>query len=198
MGEYQVKRAEFSKSKILRILEDGEWHRYSEIKKAAGVSTATLSKHLEELVKSGVIIKKIDLESGEYPYPVLYRINPLLKYETAWWRNFLLDFIKQRSATAWIKYKRLDRPLMFLSTLTSLRFLDLLKAYLNERCPESNPEFFELAFKYYVIEFYEEGLRVIKQKYLELPREELITLIEIAKERLVSKPGFWERIKQIF
>jgi hypothetical protein len=40
------------------------------------MSTATASKHLPELEKEGSIQRKLDTESGEYPYPVSYRIRP--------------------------------------------------------------------------------------------------------------------------
>lgn len=59
---------------ITRILMDGEWHRYQELRQKAGMSSATLSKHLKELEK-GIVEKEIRLESGEYPYPVVYRIK---------------------------------------------------------------------------------------------------------------------------
>lgn len=57
--------------KIKRILADGKWHRYGEIVKTTGLSPATVSKHFKKL--RDVIEKKIDFESGEYPYPVYYK-----------------------------------------------------------------------------------------------------------------------------
>jgi len=39
------------------------------------MSTATASKHLPELEKEGAIERKLDTESGKYPYPAYYRIR---------------------------------------------------------------------------------------------------------------------------
>lgn len=81
MGIDQVAKSRKAKIQLLHYLSDGKWHRYNEIKnhKRSGrifgkVSPATLSKHLKELVKCGFLEKKMDRESGEYPYPVSYRI----------------------------------------------------------------------------------------------------------------------------
>jgi DNA-binding HxlR family transcriptional regulator len=55
-------------------LLDGQWHRNMELKKETKLSPRTLSKHLNELEKELHWIERIeDMESGEYPHPVLYR-----------------------------------------------------------------------------------------------------------------------------
>ena len=79
VGSWQMSRARTAVQAIMRILRDGEWHRYKELRGKAGLSSATLSKHLKELEK-GVVEKKILLKSGEYPYPVVYRIRE--QYQT--------------------------------------------------------------------------------------------------------------------
>jgi len=79
VGSWQISRARTAVQAIMKILRDGEWHRYKELRGKAGVSSATLSKHLKELEK-GVVEKKILLKSGEYPYPVVYRIRE--QYQT--------------------------------------------------------------------------------------------------------------------
>ncbi|MCD6263955.1 winged helix-turn-helix transcriptional regulator [Candidatus Bathyarchaeota archaeon] len=70
--EKEVKR---SRNRILEVLKDGEWLRYKEIVNKTGLSQVTVSKYLKILEKEGKIEKKIDIESGEYPYPVYYRIS---------------------------------------------------------------------------------------------------------------------------
>jgi DNA-binding transcriptional ArsR family regulator len=74
VGAYQVDRALTAFQTIMKTLMDGQWHRYQELQAKTGLSSATLSKHLKELEK-GVAEKKILLESGKYPYPVVYRIK---------------------------------------------------------------------------------------------------------------------------
>ena len=74
VGSWQLNKARTAVQTITRILKDGEWHRYQELREKTGLSSATLSKHLKELEK-GVVEKKIQLKSGEYPYPVVYRIK---------------------------------------------------------------------------------------------------------------------------
>ncbi|MEM3378682.1 MAG: winged helix-turn-helix transcriptional regulator [Candidatus Bathyarchaeia archaeon] len=73
-GEYQIKLARSARQKILALLRDGEWHRYSELKQKTALSTATLSKHLKELER-GIIERQIDITSKEYPPPVSYRLK---------------------------------------------------------------------------------------------------------------------------
>lgn len=74
VGSWQLNKARTAVQAITRILKDGEWHRYQELREKTGLSSATLSKHLKELEK-GVVEKKIQLKSGVYPYPVVYRIR---------------------------------------------------------------------------------------------------------------------------
>ena len=39
------------------------------------MSTATVSKFLKELENDGEIQKKVDIDSGKYPYPAFYRLT---------------------------------------------------------------------------------------------------------------------------
>jgi len=75
VGDYQIARSRKAETKILEILSDGKMHRYGEIVKKTGLSTATVTKHLKKLEEEGYVIKQVDLESGEYPYPVLYKLT---------------------------------------------------------------------------------------------------------------------------
>lgn len=79
-GAPQIITAEESRGIIIHLLlDDGEPHRYDEIVEKTKLSTATVSKHLKELVSSKIVEKKVDLESGKYPYPVTYQIAKDLK-----------------------------------------------------------------------------------------------------------------------
>jgi len=43
------------------------------------VVVSTASKHLKELERQGIVDKKVDTESGQYPYPAVYRVSPNFK-----------------------------------------------------------------------------------------------------------------------
>jgi DNA-binding transcriptional ArsR family regulator len=64
-----------TKREILKFLDDGEWRRNKDILAKIKGSSATIQKHLNELAK-GIVEKKRDLESKEYPHPVYYRLKP--------------------------------------------------------------------------------------------------------------------------
>jgi hypothetical protein len=49
-----------------------------ELKEKTKLSSRTLVKHLNQMVKLRVIEKKTDVESGKYPHPVLYKAEPEL------------------------------------------------------------------------------------------------------------------------
>jgi hypothetical protein len=74
VGDWQLGKIEVANQTIMKILLDGKWHRYQELLETTGLSSATLSKHLKELEK-GIAEKEMRLESGEYPYPVYYRMK---------------------------------------------------------------------------------------------------------------------------
>ena len=75
VGEYQIKKAEKSRTLIINGLASGDWIRYTQVVSQTGLSTATVSKFLKKLEKEGEIEKKVDIESGEYPYPAYYRLT---------------------------------------------------------------------------------------------------------------------------
>jgi DNA-binding HxlR family transcriptional regulator len=71
---WQLQKMEAAAFIILRYLGDNKWHRYQELLEKTKLSSATLSKHLKVLER-GVVEKKMETESGVYPYPVSYRIR---------------------------------------------------------------------------------------------------------------------------
>jgi DNA-binding HxlR family transcriptional regulator len=160
IGEYQIKKAKASKKEILKVLQDGKWHRYNEIKKATGLSSATLSKHLEELT-NGIVEKKLDLESKEYPYPVLYRLKP-----------FVFEKAKPIEPLFTKDYKLIRYDLHMLHHLCGMITLDFLRTYL-ENPKKEREEIFNQAFENYVIERYRESVNMLKEELLkEMEKEE--------------------------
>jgi len=91
VGKYQIKISAESRRKILAALAEGKWTRYHDVVAKANVGTTTASKYLKIMKEAGEIEKKVDLTSGEYPYPALYRLTPkglaalkaLVRQETA-------------------------------------------------------------------------------------------------------------------
>ena len=84
VGKYQIEKAEKSIEVILKILSDEKEHRYKDLKKETKLNDPTLSKYLKRLVKLKVVKKRVDLQSGKYPYPVYYEAEPeLVTYSEA-------------------------------------------------------------------------------------------------------------------
>lgn len=75
MGAYHIDKAEKSEVKIYQALSSGSWVRYREIVDKTGLGTTTISKFLKIMRENGEVDKKIDVKSGEYPYPVLYKLT---------------------------------------------------------------------------------------------------------------------------
>lgn len=74
MGRHQLDRIAEARKTVLMLLADGDWHQYGELREKSRLSSATLSKHLKQL--KDIVEKKLDTESGKYPYPVHYRAKP--------------------------------------------------------------------------------------------------------------------------
>jgi len=172
-GTTQIKDALKNQKLILSILSDGKWHRHREILEKTKLSPTTLSKHLKELEK-GIVEKRIDLESGEYPYPVYYRLDESL----AIIRGF----------------KRFTRPCLFtlenrlprLDLYVYQKFMgELLLQYLIEfsENPKKQEELFNQAVEYFVLEDFREWIQALKETVRKLKKEN-VNITEILKEEL--------------
>jgi DNA-binding HxlR family transcriptional regulator len=79
MNSHNANYTRYSQNLILIALSDGQWHRIKELKENIKLSPRTLYKRLNELEKElKWIERREDTESGEYPYPVLYRATELI------------------------------------------------------------------------------------------------------------------------
>jgi len=74
-GKDHYNKLELSQTKILNILSDCKEYRYKELLKKTEISPTTLNKHLQHLIEAGIAEKRMDFESGEYPYPVYYKLK---------------------------------------------------------------------------------------------------------------------------
>jgi DNA-binding Lrp family transcriptional regulator len=172
-GTTQIKDALKNQKLILSILSDGKWHRHREILEKTKLSPTTLSKHLKELEK-GIVQKRIDLQSGEYPYPVYYRLNQSL----AIIRGF----------------KRFTRPCLFtLENRLSRLDLYVYQKFMGERLlqyliefsenPKKQEELFNQAVEYFVLEDFREWIQALKETVRKLKKEN-VNITEILKEEL--------------
>jgi ABC-type enterochelin transport system substrate-binding protein len=97
------------------------------------LSSATLSKHLKELEK-GVVEKQVRLDSGEYPYPVFYRIKE--PYQTLFEVFNIQDARKFRRNTK-VDEKKLEKEMQaYLESITqalSRSVKEALNIYANDR-----------------------------------------------------------------
>lgn len=181
VGSYQINKAVTSGSKILKMLNDGEFHRYREIKQLTQLSTATLSKHLKRFEKS-LIERKIDLESEEYPYPVYYRIKPnVLRNE---FQEHLWKSVKE-DADFWIKeQKQLAYYMQYSNTMLSLQIIGSLKDYFDTKKEEE----FNQTIEYFVVSTFRDLIQNMKVKLEELAKkgENINNILSIADKTILE------------
>lgn len=184
LGERQIKDAQTSQQAILKVLSDGEWHRYQELREQTSLSTATLSKHLKKLEK-GLVEKKLDLESGEYPYPVYYRIRAIeFTPEAEKYRALQLLGYKL-SAKIHIKKGKVVDCIRYLHAGMTLELVTNLEAYFHHNLSE---EWIEQATEYFLITPYREAINTLKENLKELSvKEDVQKLLREAKWQLTEE-----------
>jgi len=184
IGRYQKDLAWDSQKQILNVLSDGKWHRHQEIQQATKLSTATLSKHLKRLEK-GLVEKKLDLESGQYPYPVYYRIRqtiPQGNLKTL--RDTLIKGITS-DENLWIKNP--EWYIEFLSFMLGQQILENLSDYFHKFHFEEPKEAFEQEMEYLVFSIYRETIMFLAEKLKELSQtENLDVLLNNAKTEMAK------------
>ena len=175
VGSYQIKKARNSVRLILDVLKDGKWHRFSEIQKATGLSTATLSKHLKML--EGKLVRKwIDVESGKIPIPVYYRLEP----DIAITQGFK-KFTRHRLCLFTLE-NRLPRLDLYIEQMFMGELLFEYLIHYSEN-PDKNEEEFSQAVEFFVLEDFREWIEVLKEAVKKL-RKEKVNITEILKEEL--------------
>jgi DNA-binding transcriptional ArsR family regulator len=205
IGRYQKDLAWDSEKQILNVLSDGKWHRYQEIQQAARLSSRTLSKHLKRLEK-GLVEKHIDLQSGEYPYPVYYRIKESIysRMDTQW-RAFLFEQITKQPEF-WLKQP--ETFIEFLNQMVGLQILINLHYYFTW---EKNEAMLQQSNEFLAFSLYQECVDYLKAKLEELGKtENLSVILAEAEERMAkdfeimwkakfkNKPTFSEAFRSLF
>jgi len=74
-GKDQENRKLKSQIDILLVFTDSKEHRYKDIKLESESNDPTLQKYLKEFIDFKIIKKRIDIESGAYPYPAYYSLT---------------------------------------------------------------------------------------------------------------------------
>lgn len=159
VGSWQVSRARTAVQVVMKILKDGEWHRYQELREKTGLSSATLSKHLKELEK-GVVEKEIRLESGEYPYPVFYRIKE--QYQTLF-KVFNIPDARKLGRNTKVDKKKLEEEMQaYLESITQALSRSVNGA-LSIYASDGNVEAFRQSAGT-ALALYNEALQAVKNK----------------------------------
>ena len=179
VGAPQIDQAKESKETILKVLTDREWHRYNEIVENTKLSTATVSKHLKELEKS-LVEKRVDIDTGEYPYPTYYRWRPTLPLIDDGLQQRLNDYLKDYS-----KSPRLY--INFMNQIIGVFILEGIETYLTKGGPDN---FFDEYLENYIMGRYRQYLFNLKDSFNESikkgNRVELIKILENDKHDYVK------------
>jgi DNA-binding transcriptional ArsR family regulator len=198
VGSYQIGKAQKSESQIFRVLQDGKWHRYQELVRLTGLSQPTLSKHLKNLER-GLVERKLETSSSDYPYPVFYRIKPrhlmrnvrsyALFGVTGTDRNPLREDLVDSHYDDWVRFGGLHRHFEFMNEMLSIQFLLILKIYFSER----NEEAYEQATRLYVTSVFEVALRNVKSQLEEESKRgaNMEKILDRAMGKLVQHFDVW-------
>ena len=181
LGETQIGWEKTAKKKIIMCLKDGKWHRYSQLQKETGLSPATLTKHLKEMIK-GIVERYLDVKSGQYPPPVSYRLKTAYTKQEKDWNDFIMGPIK-RSNLADSKINRVHTSIEHLNVLTGLQVLGNLKNYFEDN---KNETVFNQSLDLIVMAFYRDGVSILKEKLEEINSQgvNVQTLISEAEKKV--------------
>jgi DNA-binding HxlR family transcriptional regulator len=153
MGEYQKRKMlEVGLMPILRVLIDEKEHRYKEIKEKGKLNDFTLSKHLNRLKNMRFVTRRIDTESGKYPPPVYYKINPIFKLVLH--RYVAVEVAWKELEENFLKTKDLWFAIEAINTICNGLFLTMISA-LKHNKDFRDEEVDYLWLKLFVCETYE-------------------------------------------
>lgn len=178
-GERQEKEAHEKRKLILDVLSDGEWHRHKEILEKTRLSPTTLSKHLKELEK-GLVEKRIDIESGEYPYPVYYRLKGTIPKEFAEWISVARE-IKEAYEAQIREYVKAGKN-QILKHLEEVNLtLNHLVLHAIEGFLEFGYDYFEQVMKNMILSWYYDEIKMLAEAFREA-KEEGLDAVQILQE----------------
>lgn len=187
MGSDQIKKRKVSEKKILNVLTNNDWVRYKDLQKKTKLSSATLTKRLKRLEK-GIVEKKIDLESGKYPYPVYYRIKQ--KYASSKsdsdlvFKDITYGFLEEH-----LKNKDLEASFNLLNNMLTASYI----AYLQNYFEDHNETAFTQNVDFFVFDIFREMYECVKQTLEKMEKEGIdinSLLLEEAKKIYSDKIVF--------
>jgi hypothetical protein len=195
IGKYQAEKAYYAERSIFKALSDGQWHRNMELKETTKLSSRTLDKHLDKMIKLQMIEKKKDVESGKYPVPVFFKATPEL---TEYIRTTLfVEESRQRIEPALMETKD---PLMVLEVIHHGSQLGLIKI-LTELKNRKNMTYSEL---YYLEElfmvmpynFFVHSLLEASRKILDEVDFDQLILRQIKRQKEIAEMLFKQFIEK--
>ena len=147
-----------TRKEIIQLLNDGEWHRSQDILLNVKGSSATVQKYLNELAK-GMVERKENLESKEYPTPVYYRLKPQyvknsLRELEREWQEEIINMCRD--------FRTPDYFLMVLNAQLTFSFINILKDYLDN--PAEKEAEFSQALDDLILPFYRDNYYLLKDK----------------------------------
>lgn len=143
-GKYQTDKEEKALTSILKALSERKEQRYKDIKKESNSNDPTLQKYLKQFIELKMVEKRIDFESGKYPYPVYYRITPIAEPII----KIMLQVDKEKQEIIKIISDPKKTPLDVLdqiNTKNNALILSVLKEYKNNK--DVSQEFADLVLK---------------------------------------------------
>jgi hypothetical protein len=187
MGVYQRREANKARQLLYAAMEDGEWHRCIELKKITKLSSRTLAKHIEELVKLKLMERKEDRESGEYPIPVFYKLDS----------TFINDFIKQNSMRKVFSDnigEMIDEtkdPLMIydmVNAFCQVFFIQILKEIQNNKKIDNEElEYLEEMFLWYNFRYFTSALISASFKIIDKIDVNQLLLEQVIRQKEISE-----------
>jgi hypothetical protein len=178
LGEPQIKASKKAKEKILKVLNDGKYHRYKEIQEQTKLSTATLTKHLRELEK-GIVERFEDQTTKEYPHPVSYRLKSNIGIE---WQKTIFNHADQINLAS-KKSNGIYIFIKYINTQLELQILANLRDYFDKN-GNKNEIAFNQSLDLYALNSYREAISTLKDKLKELPNATVNSLISDAEEKI--------------
>jgi predicted transcriptional regulator len=151
-----------TKKDIIRFLDDGEWHRNQDILSNVKGSSATVQKHLNKLA-DGIVERKMDLDSKEYPHPVYYRLKPqyiknrLRQLEMDWQDGVLNEPLNRMDPMTSVG---ISRYVEFLNVQTGLQLLGQIRRFLDEK----NEFAFSQTMDLWILTAYRENAFKLREK----------------------------------
>jgi len=147
IGEYQTTQRIQNRMKILNILKDGEWHRYSEIKEKVQLSSPILADHLKELKHF------IERKAGEEDYRfTFYKANPTL--QSNFFEAELIHASLKDLEADFSKTKDLASALELINAMSNANMILAFSSIKAQIFDVNNPELVKIFLETFVWESY--------------------------------------------